>query len=653
MLNVFFFLGIFLLLLFNQSIYLFGGDSAEYSTALSTFSIPHPPGYPLYSLLGNLITRIVPFGSIPWKASLLSSIPTLLTAFLIFLIIREITKHSGVAIVSSFFYIFLFPVWLYAEVPEVFALNNLLIAGITYCIISFNKTRSRTSPVFIYVLIGLSIAHHHTFILFIPAWYFLITRKLRKRFFTAGTKKNIVAMLFGVSFYLYAFIASKFNPPIDWENSQSFMGILRLFTRSSYGTFSSYTGVSPNIGNQIFDFFSLFIFIVQDFRILGTVFIILGLIYCIKKRDNISRFLMIALAAQFFFYFYSNFYLKSSLVIATFERFLIASYFILIFYFAFGLVFAFQFIEKKILMYLYNPLSKKISRLFIFLFMCMFILILFITNYGSIKTIKYTKDFENYAIDILNSLPKDSILYLAGDTPYFTTEYVHSVEKKRPDIKLIYVNLLLRDYYSEKIKRRYPDIYIPPIKLNKTVFYKQFLEKNSEKFPIFYELPDNEGFWQPYGLLWKYYDTPNHAKEDTQNLLQTNEKLWKGFHIPILAAKQKNILFLSHLQELYARSMNAYLMWLINNNEYDTAIKHIINNQSLLGKDNIIDMNAQLALKKKDCTELKNYQGVMSKKNMYELSLMQLEAIIKYYGICDQNNQGVYKYLRVYQKFKQ
>src|SRR5881275_3172558 len=38
------------------------GDSGEICTAIATGGVPHPPGYPLFSLLGRVALVIIPFG---------------------------------------------------------------------------------------------------------------------------------------------------------------------------------------------------------------------------------------------------------------------------------------------------------------------------------------------------------------------------------------------------------------------------------------------------------------------------------------------------------------------------------------------------------------------------------------------------------------
>ena len=37
---------------------IYGGDSAEFSIVFATWSVAHPPGYPLFSLIGSLAPQL-------------------------------------------------------------------------------------------------------------------------------------------------------------------------------------------------------------------------------------------------------------------------------------------------------------------------------------------------------------------------------------------------------------------------------------------------------------------------------------------------------------------------------------------------------------------------------------------------------------------
>ena len=49
-------------------------DSGELITAATKFGVGHPPGYPLWTLLGFLLSHIFPFGNLAWRINLLSAL---------------------------------------------------------------------------------------------------------------------------------------------------------------------------------------------------------------------------------------------------------------------------------------------------------------------------------------------------------------------------------------------------------------------------------------------------------------------------------------------------------------------------------------------------------------------------------------------------
>src|ERR1700733_1090709 len=49
-------------------------DSGELITAATKFGVPHPPGYPTWTMSGFLISHLVPFGSLAWRVNLQSAI---------------------------------------------------------------------------------------------------------------------------------------------------------------------------------------------------------------------------------------------------------------------------------------------------------------------------------------------------------------------------------------------------------------------------------------------------------------------------------------------------------------------------------------------------------------------------------------------------
>ena len=78
-----------------------GDDSGEFVTAAYTLGITHPPGYPLYCMLGKLFTGLVPFGSIASRVAFMSSFFGAATCFVVALIVIKLTASRLAAVASA------------------------------------------------------------------------------------------------------------------------------------------------------------------------------------------------------------------------------------------------------------------------------------------------------------------------------------------------------------------------------------------------------------------------------------------------------------------------------------------------------------------------------------------------------------------------
>jgi len=52
---------------------IYGGDSGDFVTAAWVWGIPHPPGYPFYSLISSVLVHLIPFFTPAWRIGLISS----------------------------------------------------------------------------------------------------------------------------------------------------------------------------------------------------------------------------------------------------------------------------------------------------------------------------------------------------------------------------------------------------------------------------------------------------------------------------------------------------------------------------------------------------------------------------------------------------
>lgn len=634
-----------------QSTHIFLGDSSEYSTVAYTWSIAHPPGYPLYSLLINTVRTLLFFVPSYVPANLLSIIPTILSTVLIYKIVFEISKNKYLSVFSGLFFSFLFPVWLYAEVPEVFALHTALSLGITLMLLRFKKNHHINLFFVASFLLGLAFTHHHTVILFLPGWYIMM--KDHMPLIKKKIRKGLLFFFLGFSFYIYAPIASLFNPPIDWENAKTPDGFIRLITRSSYGTFKAFSTSRPHLMNQIFDSFSTLIFLIQDFRIIGIVFILLGILNLYKKNRPFFYFVILGIFSNLFFYFYSNFPLQAPFIVATFERFLIPLYAILIFPFAFGIQYVYEKTRVFFNIYITNNWLKHFTRFLIVVFFLSYFAIVFWSNFKSIRKLRNTAEFETYAKNVLDTPPKNSILAMKSDVGFFTTAYYYYVKKYRNDLIFIFPDLFARQYYIQRLKKIYPQLFFP-VSSSQQSYLKVFLEKNSEKYEIFFESQPTSGSWLPYGLLWKYYPTEEKAIKDIGNIVRVNRTVWKQtYKFPRTFMSDSKILHLESIRQTYGGALELYCAFLKKNGYDAEALSYLnfISDSLNLDSPYMDKLRLEIYTTQKKCNlGLPLVEKYLKRKTLLDSS--ELAAVLKYYYFCDQENKNVYNLLEMYNKKK-
>lgn len=529
---------IFLLLLFlfpfliyfaKISPTVYSGDSGDLITAAALLGIPHPPGYPLYTILGHLFS-LIPVNSVAFRVNLLSSFFQAATIPVIFLIIYLVTKKILPAIFGASLLAFSFTFWFYSEIAEVFALNNFFAASLILSAVFFWQTQK---AIFFYLasfVLGMSLAHHQTIILIIPAIAILIYKPVK--IYLNQPKKILIpaiCFLLGLLPLIYFPIAVKLGSPILWDEPDSFSNFIRLISRADYGTFqSSRITLEPADGRIIY--FAAFwrIFLV-DFTIIGLALTLLGFIFSFLKQKKLGLFLLTGfIISGPLFLMYANFPLSGAFEISVIERFtmlpaifavILAS--IAIFYL--GEIFA-KFLTN------FSQLSRHFRILIPLVFLTL-PMILFLENWQKIDLSKNLQGL-TLAEDILSNLPQNSLVMLRGDTVIFNSQYLHLVEKFRPDLKIVSPGLVASDwYYQKQLRRLYPELEFP--NGNPETRLGEFIKANFSKFPITQFGPAFalEGFtWVPAGLgSWLYKDNQLPAPKQ---LNLENLEIWKNLTIP-------------------------------------------------------------------------------------------------------------------------
>ena len=147
-------------------------DSLELQLALPTLAVIHPTGYPLYSLLGWLLTKGVPIGDAAWRANAFSALAAAGAVALFYPIARRLGS-STVPAVTAALLLAVSPVWWsQATIAEVYTFQGLLTLLIITALLAWDEARGprrERQLVLVGLTFGLGLAHHRLTLLLAPA----------------------------------------------------------------------------------------------------------------------------------------------------------------------------------------------------------------------------------------------------------------------------------------------------------------------------------------------------------------------------------------------------------------------------------------------------------------------------------------------------
>jgi len=223
------------------------GDSGEFAAVAATLGIAHPTGYPLYTMVGKVLT-LIPFATPARTLNLFSAACSALTlwvlyrATLLLLAAWAAPKEAanaqgrpgmpaglrqGLALFGAYT-LGICPVFIsQAVITEVYALTNLFQALLWYLLLRWWLEGGKLKHFFF--VLGLSLAHHLTMLLFVP--FFLLLMLSGFRLSGRSEKALPPALLFalpGLALYLYLPLRAAMEPALNWGDPSNLKNFLWL-----------------------------------------------------------------------------------------------------------------------------------------------------------------------------------------------------------------------------------------------------------------------------------------------------------------------------------------------------------------------------------------------------------------------------------------
>jgi tetratricopeptide (TPR) repeat protein len=546
----------FILFLFFQAQGIGSGDSGDLVTAAYLFGVPHPPGYPLYTFLGWLLSRI-PLFTVAWRVALLSSLSHAVVIGIVFLIVEKLTRKRRIALFACILLVANYLFFLYSISAEVFALFDLFVIVLFYLGLLWLDTKKIQYAYAGSFLFGLSLTHHHVILFFVPALLYLFIHVLRT--IPSRQRISIVLKMFGLFCiglipYIYVVIAAGGTSVVNWDTPNTLPRFIRLITRADYGTFQATGMLSENIVTRLIQIKAYLRYILMDYTSVGVLFACAGLIGLWRRKRKVFYFIGLAvLCLGPLFLFYAGFPLMNNFMLGTVERFLLPSYMFITILISYGVFFSLDILGQRL----------KIFRTLRIQTALLFVLFLYPAVLGYTTLWKFTgwrtdTTAENLGRDILSPLPYGSLVLIGRDTSLFTSQYVRYVQNFRPDVTFIHLNLLTLADYRRTIQKLFPAVRMPENMEDR--FMAEFVVQNSIVFPVFsnvrYILPDG-WYWIPYGLVYELVN--KDSLPSISMLKESNNAVWEAFHDPNSGIlKRYNHLMLTDVRDVYSTGRVEY-----------------------------------------------------------------------------------------------
>jgi len=135
-------------------------DTPELTAASIELGIAHAPGYPIYMLVGHIVSQI-PFSSdIAYRFNILSALSLSLCIPIIFRLLTKLGHEAWLSASLSLSFAFTYYVWTVSIVAEVYALQLLGICLALWSVYRFYIVPSWQRTIQMSLLVGLAIAIH-------------------------------------------------------------------------------------------------------------------------------------------------------------------------------------------------------------------------------------------------------------------------------------------------------------------------------------------------------------------------------------------------------------------------------------------------------------------------------------------------------------
>jgi tetratricopeptide (TPR) repeat protein len=417
-------------------------DSPETISAMAMLEHQHPPGYPLFTLLGRL-ALLLPVGGPGFRISLLAASGAALAAVLNGLIARRLAlsagwgeKQAGLAsTLAVIFCAFSWTFWGQALTAKggAYTLNAAILAGLMLLILA-----GKSRPGLMAMLAGLGLAHHWMSLLAVAPGLAVLWWKRNRPVARPGTGKVLAAgfiLLLGVSTYLMLPIRASTPLLLNWGRPERLSPFFQVVTRSIYREVEEIQRPEGYWTGR------------------------LGHLASWGLRESVPWLAWLGIPGMFLlwrrnravFYGLATVWagvVGGALVVShpMFGRYEITEPYLVPFASGWALATAMG------LSWLLAGAGPAVRRIAVAV-----AAVALLSRGGKLDLSQSYLDYD-YGVNILNSSPRDAVVLCEGDIDLFSLAYLREVELRRPDVGVVSAAFLDYDWYRETVHRQLPEM---------------------------------------------------------------------------------------------------------------------------------------------------------------------------------------------------
>ena len=241
--------------------------AGENIVAAWTLGVPHPPGFPLFCLLGKLFSALLPISAVAFRINLFAAVMGAVAAAALYFLLVTAGLRPLVSACAALAFAFSATFWRQATIAEVYTLSLTLIIVQLLLLLRWRnalaqapppppaprpsrKRRAgeqkeapvrRTAPsadrwlLWFALAFGLGLTVHYSHALLLSAYLYFIAAH-DSRVFARGRTLGLAVLLAvaGFSLHLYAPIRALARPKLDWGDPSTLANWWRYLTAEQY-----------------------------------------------------------------------------------------------------------------------------------------------------------------------------------------------------------------------------------------------------------------------------------------------------------------------------------------------------------------------------------------------------------------------------------